>query len=378
MVVLLLRLPAGLGFTGAAHVAGALGKLQAVDFSLDPSRRYTVWSGVFGGLFLALSYFGTDQSQVQRYIGGASLRESRLGLMFNAVLRSRCSSSSCCWARCCSSSTSSRRPRSSSTRRSGAATRRTAGSAPSRPSTPAPSRRASPRSARGSRPARRTTPRGKRARGPPWSRPAQRTHAIRAEAKAALVAADPRAKTKDSDYVFITFILTQLPHGVVGPAGRGDVRGRAVVEGRRARRARHHDDDRLLAPLPPARRGRRGAQRARGAVLHGAVGRRRGGFALFAGFAENLIQAINILGSIFYGVLLGLFLVAFFLRRVGGTAVFFAAAGRAGPRVRACTSRSTSATSGTTSSAAPRASPSAWRCRRSCRRAARAGEGRAA
>src|SRR5207249_1020026 len=75
------------GFLGAAHVAGALGKLQAVDFSLDPSRRYTVWTGVFGGLFLSLAYFGTDQSQVQRYIGGASLREGRLGLMFNAVLK---------------------------------------------------------------------------------------------------------------------------------------------------------------------------------------------------------------------------------------------------------------------------------------------------
>src|SRR6266849_44286 len=87
MVVLLLRLPAGLGFSGAAHVAGALGKLKAVDFSLDPSRRYTIWTGLLGGLFLSLSYFGTDQSQVQRYIGGASLRDDRLGLMFNALLK---------------------------------------------------------------------------------------------------------------------------------------------------------------------------------------------------------------------------------------------------------------------------------------------------
>ena len=76
LVVLLLRLPDGLGFTGAAHVAGALGKLQAVDFSLDPSRRYTVWTGVFGGLFLSLAYFGTDQSQVQRYLAGGPLAES--------------------------------------------------------------------------------------------------------------------------------------------------------------------------------------------------------------------------------------------------------------------------------------------------------------
>src|SRR5262250_875841 len=86
-IVLLLRLPPELGLNGAAHVAGALGKLRAVDFSLDPSRRYTVWTGVFGGLFLSLSYFGTDQSQVQRYIAGPSLRNSRLGLMFNAVLK---------------------------------------------------------------------------------------------------------------------------------------------------------------------------------------------------------------------------------------------------------------------------------------------------
>ena len=77
VIVLLLRLPPGLGLNGAAHVAGALGKLRAVDFSLDPSRRYTVWTGVFGGLFLSLSYFGTDQSQVQRYIAGPSLRNSR-------------------------------------------------------------------------------------------------------------------------------------------------------------------------------------------------------------------------------------------------------------------------------------------------------------
>jgi SSS family solute:Na+ symporter len=87
LVVLLAKLPEGLGFSGAAHVAGALGKLNAVDFSLDPSRRYTLWTGLLGGLFLSLSYFGTDQSQVQRYIGGASLREGRLGLMFNALLK---------------------------------------------------------------------------------------------------------------------------------------------------------------------------------------------------------------------------------------------------------------------------------------------------
>ena len=86
-VILVARLPPGLGLGDATHIAGAMGKLQAVDFSINPDKRYTLWTGLFGGLFLSLSYFGTDQSQVQRYIGGAALREGRLGLMFNALLK---------------------------------------------------------------------------------------------------------------------------------------------------------------------------------------------------------------------------------------------------------------------------------------------------
>src|SRR6185295_13360824 len=81
-VVLLTKLPAD-----ALHIAGAMGKLQGVDFTPDLKRRYTFWSGMLGGLFLSLSYFGTDQSQVQRYIGGAALREGRLGLKFNAMVK---------------------------------------------------------------------------------------------------------------------------------------------------------------------------------------------------------------------------------------------------------------------------------------------------
>jgi Na+/proline symporter len=86
-IVLLTKLPASLSLTDAFTVAGGFNKLQAVDFSFNVNRRYTFWSGLLGGLFLSLSYFGTDQSQVQRYISGASLRESRLGLMFNAVFK---------------------------------------------------------------------------------------------------------------------------------------------------------------------------------------------------------------------------------------------------------------------------------------------------
>jgi SSS family transporter len=81
------RLSPELSFGHALSVAGKMGKLEAVDFSIDPHKRYTFWSGVIGGFFLALSYFGADQSQVQRYLAGDSLKESRFGLLFNAVVK---------------------------------------------------------------------------------------------------------------------------------------------------------------------------------------------------------------------------------------------------------------------------------------------------
>lgn len=80
-------MPGDVSFGDALYLAGASGRLNAVDFSLDPNNRYTVWSGLIGGMFLALSYFGCDQSQVQRYLTGKSVGHSRTSLMFNAVAK---------------------------------------------------------------------------------------------------------------------------------------------------------------------------------------------------------------------------------------------------------------------------------------------------
>jgi solute:Na+ symporter, SSS family len=325
MVVLLLRLPDGLGFSGAAHVAGALGKLQAVDFSLDPSRRYTVWTGVFGGLFLSLSYFGTDQSQVQRYIGGASLREGRLGLMFNAVLKIPMQFvilllgallfvfyqfaphpvffNQAEW----------RRHAQDGRFRAIEAQHATAVAQ--------------------SQSAIRAWLQARASDDAAWEASARtamvaagdRTREVRAEAKAALAAADPRAKTQDSDYVFITFILTQLPHGAVGLLVA--VMFAAALSSKASELAALGttttiDFWRHFRPLAAADEARNVRVARRFTALWGVLAV---AFALFAGFAENLIESINILGSIFYGVLLGLFVVAFFFRRVGGPAVCVAA-----------------------------------------------------
>ena len=325
LIVLLHRLPEGLGFTGAAHVAGALGKLQAVDFSLDPSRRYTVWTGVLGGLFLSLAYFGTDQSQVQRYIGGASLREGRLGLMFNAVLKIPMQFvilligallfvfyqfaphpvffNQAEWRRHAQNDrfAALEARHADALTQSQSAIRAWLEARASNDTAREGSARAAMIAAN------------------------DRTDAIRAEARAALTAADPRAKTKDSDYVFITFILSELPHGTIGLLVA--VMFAAALSSKAAELAALGttttiDLWRHFRPLAAADEGRNVRVARRFTAMWGVVAV---AFALFAGFAENLIEAINILGSIFYGVLLGLFLVAFFLRRVGGSAVFFAA-----------------------------------------------------
>jgi Na+/proline symporter len=80
-------LPENIGITDALSIAGKMGKLNTIDFSFNLSDRYTFWSGLIGGTFLALSYFGTDQSQVQRYLSGSSVTQSRMGLLLNGIIK---------------------------------------------------------------------------------------------------------------------------------------------------------------------------------------------------------------------------------------------------------------------------------------------------
>ena len=328
--ILLARLPTGLGFSEAAHVAGALGKLTAVDFSFDPTKRYTFWTGIFGGLFLSLSYFGTDQSQVSRYIGGASLRDSRLGLMFNALLKI---------------------PMQFGILLLGVLVfvfyqfqpaplfyNRVEWSHATAGPTGDPLRALEAKHA--------ALHAAKQATIHTWlaartandaaleltARTAMvtanaATEAVRQEAKAALLAANSRAPTKDSDYVFIGFILEQLPHGVIGlliAVMIAAALGSKASELNALATTSTIDLWRHFRPLAAHDEARNVRVAKWFTAVWGVIAI---SFALFAGFSENLIEAINIIGSIFYGVVLGLFLVAFFLPRVGGTSVFWAALG---------------------------------------------------
>ncbi len=80
-------LPEGVGLAEATRVAGSMGRLNAIDWNFDITNRYNIWSGVIGGCFLQMSYFGTDQSQVQRYLAGRSLGQSRRGMLFNGLMK---------------------------------------------------------------------------------------------------------------------------------------------------------------------------------------------------------------------------------------------------------------------------------------------------
>ncbi len=85
--IIIKLLPEGFGFSETYHLAGELGKLNTIDMKLDWNNKYNLWSGLLGGFFLALSYFGTDQSQVGRYLAGKSIKESRMGLLMNGLVK---------------------------------------------------------------------------------------------------------------------------------------------------------------------------------------------------------------------------------------------------------------------------------------------------
>ena len=325
--VLLSRLPAGLTLPDALAVAGQFHKLNAVDFSVDLRPRYTFWSGLLGGLFLALSYFGTDQSQVQRYLSGSSLRESRLGLMFNAVCKIPMQFFILLLGVLIFVFYQFERPPVFFNRAAwDYQAAHGAGPALRASDTDLAAAPAAERSALAvwlaARHAR--DPAAEAAARPAVLQAQARAAAVREAAKDSLRRARPGTTANDSDYVFITFILDQLPHGIIGllvAAGLAAAFSSKAAELNALGSTTTVDFYRHLV--------RREASDAHYVAaskwftaLWGLVAI---GFALGANLAENLIQAVNIIGSIFYGVVLGLFLSAFFLRRVGGTAVFWAA-----------------------------------------------------
>jgi SSS family solute:Na+ symporter len=321
------KLPAGLTVTDTLALAGGFQKLQAVSFSTDVHERYTFWSGLLGGTFLMLAYFGTDQSQVQRYLSGASLRESRLGLMFNAVCKIPMQFFILLLGVLIFVFYQFEQPPLffNATLSQYLAKH---GSDPELQTYETDFHALHTQKNRqlgdwlkarhdGDRP-------GATTAFAAALTSQQEGEKIRAEAAQALSGVGSDTKANDADYVFITFILQQLPHGVIGllvaaffaaalsskAAELNALGSSTTVDFYRHLIKREATDSHCLLVSK---------------WFTAFWGLFAIGFALYAHLVENLIQAVNILGSIFYGVMLGLFVVAFFIRRVGGTAVFWSA-----------------------------------------------------
>ncbi|MGA2246874.1 MAG: sodium:solute symporter [Verrucomicrobiota bacterium] len=325
--LLLAKLPAGLTCADALTLAGGFHKLNAVNFSADVHQRYTFWSGLLGGTFLMLSYFGTDQSQVQRYLSGESLREDRLGLMFNAVCKIpmqfcilllgvmmfvfyQFQPAPMFFNPAASQYLAEHGDRAklgayeSAFNAAQARVRQElAGWLQARHQGDAASAKDALAAAATAR---------------------QQAEQARLDAGGELSAVKYSTTSNDADYVFITFILRQLPHGIIGLLVAAFFA--ATFSSKAAELNALGSSTTIDIYRHLVRRDATDAQCVRASkwftAFWGAVAIT---FALFADLSENLIQAVNILGSIFYGAMLGLFIVAFFLRRVGGTAVFWGA-----------------------------------------------------
>ncbi len=381
--ILLSKIPCS--FPDALTLAGHFGKLNAVDFSLDPKKRYTLWTGMFGGIFLMLSYFGTDQSQVQRYISGDNLRQSRLGLMFNALFKIPMQfgilllgvmlfvfylfhsaplffNQTALNEHLNSSKPATWTPE---VRGSGViqpSEERLILGSMSRNYSDAQSRTQETLEAWNT--ARKVGDESK-------ERDALNTltsyldvqRVSREETKLFLKQMDPSLNTNDNDYVFITFILDNLPHGLIGllvasfflaalsskAAELNALASCSVIDFYRLLRPKRSPpfstaraDSPSTPEITPASSQNAShsasTDKSRDSLdtsdRHFVIatklftllwGLTAIAFALFVTLVENLIQASNIIGSLFSGVVLGLFLIAFFIKFIRGTAAFYGA-----------------------------------------------------
>ncbi len=325
-VVLVMSMPAEVQFGGAVTVADQLGKMQAIDWHFDPSSRYNIWSGLTAALFLFLAYFGTDQSQVQRYLSGKNIQEIRVGLLFNGFMKIPMQYSILFvgvlvfvfyqftappiffnpvglekgYQSKYEAELRLLEEEHKSVFEQKKKTLLTMLSAKKQGDKQQFERLATAARALD-----------------------QRQKDLESRAAGLLKKIDPDLYEKDADYVFITFVLNYLPHGLIGllmavifaaamsstSSELNALGSTTVVDFYKRLITREASDSHYLFMSRLF------------TVFWGLLALL---FAIFASQLDNLIQAVNILGSVFYGPILGIFLVAFGVRFVKAHAVFAA------------------------------------------------------
>jgi SSS family transporter len=322
-LLILNYLPLDITFTKALEIAGASGKMEILDFSFDFNNKYTFWSGIIGGTFLALSYFGTDQSQVQRYLSGKSMKEMQMGLIFNGLLKI---------------------PmqffillvgvmvfvfyqfNSSPLHFNPSAVNDVLNSPYA----------AQYQDLQDKKNTLEIAIKEQQLNYAVLDNQGQKQTVLldikalqsqedqlRATSKELIKKANPKAETNDKDYVFIHFILNNLPRGLIGlllavilsaamssTASELNALGSTTTIDLYRRNNQSRSDKHYL-------RASKGFTMLWGIIAIGV--------ACVANLFENLIELVNIIGSIFYGNVLGIFLLAFFFSYVKSRAVFIAA-----------------------------------------------------
>ena len=327
-VVVVFKLPPEVSFQDALGLAGKTGKLEVVNFEFDLNERYNIWSGIFGSVFLFLSYFGTDQSQVQRYLSGKSLTESRLGLLFNGIFKVPMQflvlfvgvlvyvfylfTPPPVHFNAANLEMVKADPVAASAladyEEEYAALMIERESASNNLINAFQSEEATRIDAL-----------------------ARELNAIEAEGKnirsavdTLILSVDEEAKVEDKDYVFISFIIKYLPVGLIGillavifSAAMSSTSSELSALGTTTTIDIYK---RLMAP------GQTDAHYLQaGKLITVGWGLLALVFAYYGNLFDNLIQAVNIIGSLFYGAILGIFAVAFLMKQIGSRAVMIAA-----------------------------------------------------
>lgn len=326
-VVVVYMLPPNVSFGDAVQVAGKMGKLNLIDFSFDWNDRYNVWSGVTGGLFLFMAYFGTDQSQVARYLSGTSITQSRLGLLFNGLLKIPMQFIILfigvmvfVFYQFVQPPVFFNKVEKEKLYESPYADQliklEIAHNANFQEKTRQVQAMVQGIHADDEQAISRAT---ENLTGIEEDR-----RAIRGEVKDLLKKANPRVETKDTDYVFITFIMQYMPVGMIGLllAVIFCASMSSTSSELNALASTSLIDMYKRSVKPNASDAHYLTMSKWFTVLWGLLAII---FATLASQLDNLIQAVNILGSIFYGTILGIFVVAFYFKYIKANAVFWAA-----------------------------------------------------
>lgn len=321
------NLPDAVGVSQAWDLAGAAGKTKVLDWSFSWNDRYNVWSGVLGATFLFLSYFGTDQSQVGRYLSGKTLRESRIGLLFNGFVKIPMqflvlSVGVMVWV-----FFQFNQPPLHFNQANEAMLRGTPQETQYRQLESSDAALFAQKKAVVENLALAQTSRDA-ARISAGTTALQQLEGQRAElrtqAEKLISEVNPTANTKDKDYVFINFVLGHIPRGLIGLIlAMIFCASWSTTASELSALAATSVSDIYRRSLAPGRSDEHYLRASKWAI--GLWGVFIVLFAIFAALSENLIQAVNMIGSLFYGTILGIFFTAFFLKKVGGKAVFIAA-----------------------------------------------------